>query len=53
MTDGFACVVEAMFSKLNGKTVERTLVQTSDESLHDLTCQKLKAAELRESVPVN
>ena len=41
MTYGFACIVEAMFGKLNRKTVEGTLMQTSDESLHDLTCQEL------------
>ena len=53
MTDGFARVVEAMFGKLDGKTMEWAFVQARDESFHDLTCQKLEATELREPVPVD
>ncbi len=52
MTNGFARVVEAMFGKLDRETMERTLVQTRDESLHNLTRQELKAAELGKSVPI-
>ena len=46
MTNRLARVVEAMFGEFNRKTVEGTLVQASDKPLHDLTCQKLEAAEL-------
>ena len=53
MTDGLARVIQAMFGKLHRKTMERTLVQTRDESLHDLTRQKLEAAELGQPIPVN
>ena len=52
MTDGLARIVQAMFGKLHRKTMERTLVQTRDESLHNLTSQELKAAELGKSVPI-
>ena len=53
MADGFARVIEAMFGKLNRKTVEGTLMQTRDESFHDLTRQELQTAELRQPVSID
>ena len=53
MTNRLARVVEAMLRKLHREAMKRTLVETCDEALHNLSRQKLKAPELGKPIPVN
>ena len=53
MADRFTRIIEAMFGKLYGKSMERAFVKTRDESFHNLSCQKLQAAELRQPISIN
>ena len=53
MTDWFAGIVKPMLGKLHRESMERTFVQTRDETLDNLPRQKLQAAELRQMVPID
>ena len=53
MTDGFAGIIEPMLGKLHRKAMERTFVQSRDETFDNLSRQKLQTAELRQVVPID
>lgn len=52
ITNRLAGIVKAMFSKLNGKAMERTLVKTSDKTFNNLSRMKFETAEIRNIVPL-
>ena len=41
-----------MFGELDGKPMERTLVETGDETLNNLFSKKLKASEISYVIPL-
>lgn len=48
----FAGIVKAMFSKFNGKTMERAFMETRDKAFNNLSRMKFETAEIRNIVPL-